>query len=572
MNKWFYRAVGAVGVAGGALLLSSGVAHAEHADEARSTVDPQVMRGLVADLFTPTGGPHYVGLSIDEPAAQSRPTAGGREEFLGGLFGGLTDGGPLGGLTSSLTGSGPLGGLAGSLTGGGPLSGLTGSLTGGDGAGLLGGLTGGGKSGLLGGLTGGLMGDNGPLSAVTGGLTGGLDKGPLSSLSGLTSGLTGDSLTGQTPALDPALLKDLLTDDQLAALTTQGPASTDIIDPALRGSDADTTGSRPIQLDPDLARQVNDATGPMLSAMIADAVAQQMGMAAGDLGLPTGSGDAVAAGALPTGSTDPAGALPSGSTDAERAGAVTEGLPFVSDLPIVGSLLGSEGPLGKVVVVGDFANKLPLVGDLLGGNLDPSNVGKLPVVGNLLNNGLLKSGDGPKLPIVGNLPFLGDALSNLGQTAAAAQPSNPLSGLTPDQMRALPGLNPTDTRQPGARPAQPGPSVPGPAMQGPAMQGPAAQPDGQATTPAHVGRHRATDRPEVIDPDLESGTLPLVGALTGDNGGVGTFPLSTLMRDVPLINEVPLVGDLGSPLEVLNSLPLVSSLTGLLPIESDTAA
>src|SRR5581483_6843119 len=62
MNKWFYRAVG---VASGALLLSGGTAHAGAAHE--SKVDPQAMRGLLADLFTPTGGQHHLGLSIDKP-------------------------------------------------------------------------------------------------------------------------------------------------------------------------------------------------------------------------------------------------------------------------------------------------------------------------------------------------------------------------------------------------------------------------------------------------------------------------------------------------------------------------
>jgi hypothetical protein len=67
MNKWFYRAVGAVGVAGGVMLLGSGVAHAETVSEAQPTADLQAMRGLVADLFSPTGGLHNLGLSIDMP-------------------------------------------------------------------------------------------------------------------------------------------------------------------------------------------------------------------------------------------------------------------------------------------------------------------------------------------------------------------------------------------------------------------------------------------------------------------------------------------------------------------------
>jgi hypothetical protein len=56
MNKWFYRAVGTVGVASGFLMLAGGVAQADEADVAQPAVDPQQLRGLLADLFTPTAG------------------------------------------------------------------------------------------------------------------------------------------------------------------------------------------------------------------------------------------------------------------------------------------------------------------------------------------------------------------------------------------------------------------------------------------------------------------------------------------------------------------------------------
>lgn len=511
MNKWFNRAVGAIGVASGALLLSSGVAHAGAADEAKPTVDPQAMRGLVADLFTPTGGQHHLGLSIDEQTQ--------REEFISGLLGGSGGGGPLAGLTSGLGGLtggsggasgllgglGGLGGLTGGLTGdGGGLGGLTGGLTGGGGplgglpgGELLGGLTGGGNP--LGGLTGGLTGDGGPLGTVTGGLTNGDGA-----VGGLTSRLTGRLFGGgdkaQAPAgLDPAML-DMLTDDQLG-LVQPGPASTDLIDPSLRGTPADTTGQQAVQLDPDVARQVNDLTSPLMSAMIADAIAQRMGLAAGEF--------------------------------VEEPADVEENLPVVGGLPVIGDLLGPDGPLGGVLVVGDFTNGIPLVGPALNGNLGPDSLNNVPVVSQLLNRGLLNTGQGGGLPLVGGLPFIGDALKNT--------------------MKAGPSVIPVNQQPTSVLPRTAPQQVPA-----------GAQTQKPAADPMHVGRHRTTDRPELTDPDyLESGSLPLVGSLTGASG-VGTLPLTSLVRD----SGLPLVGDLGGSLRMLKSLPLVGTLTGLLDRKS----
>ncbi|HCT75386.1 MAG TPA: hypothetical protein DGT23_02075, partial [Micromonosporaceae bacterium] len=152
MNKWLYRAVG---VASGALLLSSGVAHAESANEAKPTVDPQAMRGLLADLFTPTGGQHHLGLSIDMQRAVSsgilakspldaQPssnrigftarTPGEKDVFVAGLLPDLTNSTPtpdrFAGLAQRkelLPGLGLLGGAAGN---GGLLGGLTGGAGG----------------------------------------------------------------------------------------------------------------------------------------------------------------------------------------------------------------------------------------------------------------------------------------------------------------------------------------------------------------------------------------------------------------------------------------------------------
>jgi hypothetical protein len=62
MNKWIRRAVGTVGIAGGALLLGAGTAHAD--DSVTAAEDPQLLHGLIEHLFSPTGG---AGMSLDTP-------------------------------------------------------------------------------------------------------------------------------------------------------------------------------------------------------------------------------------------------------------------------------------------------------------------------------------------------------------------------------------------------------------------------------------------------------------------------------------------------------------------------
>src|SRR3981189_3665080 len=65
MNKWFRRAVGTVGIAGGVLLLGAGTAHADNSVPAAK--DPQQLHGLFDDLLKPAGGPNNAGLSLDTP-------------------------------------------------------------------------------------------------------------------------------------------------------------------------------------------------------------------------------------------------------------------------------------------------------------------------------------------------------------------------------------------------------------------------------------------------------------------------------------------------------------------------
>src|SRR5256885_14134248 len=55
MNKWFRRAVGTVGIAGGFLLLGAGTAHAD--DSVSAAKDPQLLHRLLEDPFKPARGP-----------------------------------------------------------------------------------------------------------------------------------------------------------------------------------------------------------------------------------------------------------------------------------------------------------------------------------------------------------------------------------------------------------------------------------------------------------------------------------------------------------------------------------
>jgi hypothetical protein len=71
MNKWIRRVAGTVGVAGGMLLLGAGAAHAD------STTNTAPTPGLLDDLFSPTGGPNNLGLSLPRlPLDSALPASG----------------------------------------------------------------------------------------------------------------------------------------------------------------------------------------------------------------------------------------------------------------------------------------------------------------------------------------------------------------------------------------------------------------------------------------------------------------------------------------------------------------
>lgn len=85
MNKWFYRAVGTVGIAGGFLLLGGGAAQAEDVD-ATPPSDPQQLQGLLDGFFTPLGGNDFsqVNLGPNAKGATSDVVLGGQLGSLGG--------------------------------------------------------------------------------------------------------------------------------------------------------------------------------------------------------------------------------------------------------------------------------------------------------------------------------------------------------------------------------------------------------------------------------------------------------------------------------------------------------
>ncbi|MEV0458351.1 hypothetical protein [Catellatospora methionotrophica] len=605
MNKWFYRAVGAVGVASGVMLLGNGVAHAETVTEAQPTADLQAMRGLVADLFSPTGGLHDLGLSLDMtdtrlnaglradgPLSITRGTGdlgltayapGMQNISLTGKAPALTralpDTGLLNGTTGLLKGapkeegglpgldnvtgvlsSGPLGGLLGGQPGGspldglssGPLGGLTGGLTGGaDGGGTLGGLTGGllgSGASPLGGLTGGasplggLTGGDGPLGGLTGGvtdLTGGLSGGlntggraadPLAGLTALTGGDSLGALTGglagernDLSAPQPAPAGS--TQDTFGEWIGGAPAGlpSDMlmrapVDPLLGDVDAlDPSDSLGVTLDPALSRQVADATSQIVPALIADAMGRN---SADDL-------------------------------LATEGAETTEGLPFVDKLPLLGDVLGKGGPLDGVLVVGDIAKQLPGVRDLANGTFSLDTVSRLPIAGNLVTGGIVQGGKpGTGLPVVGSVPIVGDAIGKI---------TGSLNGASPGRGANL--LNPA----PIAAAQQPvGPQLGGPTT----LPAPASQ---------HVGRHRATERPVAGEdaeyagsPTTEAGLpglgeLPLLGGLTGGGGGL-SGPMGGMLGQLPVVNDLPILGNMSTSMEVLRSLPLVGSAAGLLPL------
>jgi hypothetical protein len=106
MNKWFYRAVGTVGIAGGFLLLGGGAAQAEDVD-ATPTNDPQQLQGVLDGFFTPLGGNDFsqVNMGPNAQVGQSDLVLGGQLGSLGGDVAPTRDLGFVGSAPSSPTAS-----------------------------------------------------------------------------------------------------------------------------------------------------------------------------------------------------------------------------------------------------------------------------------------------------------------------------------------------------------------------------------------------------------------------------------------------------------------------------------
>ncbi len=618
MNKWFYRAVGAVGVASGVMLLGNGVAHAEGFAEAKPTADPQAMRGLVADLFSPTGGLHDLGLSLDTPDARlsaglvaDGPLAitrgagnvgitahapGIQDISLAGKLPRLSDVAPrtnlLSSATSLLTGataesgraealplpgldmlsSGPLGGLLGGTPGGSPIAGLSNGPLGG----LANGLIGADGNGTVGGLTSGLLGgDASPLGGLTGGLTAGDKAGsPLDALGGLTGG-DASPLGGIT--------------DSLGGLTgglTGGDKGGSPLDGLTGGLTDGLTGG----LTGGLAGERNNAPAPAprpLGDISQDPFGDWLDPP-GELPVDQVMRQAVIDPLVDTTALDPAdaqGVTLDPSLSAQVADATSQIVPAliadamgknssIDDL-LAGTDIGATeaaGPAEGLPIV----DKLPLVGDVLGnggpldGVLVVGDIAKqLPGVRAVVN-GKLGLDTVTKLPIVGGM--LSSGIVQGGKPGS----SLPIVGSVPIVGDALGkvtgnlsgGLNPGRganllNREPVVGTALPvAQTLPAPAMV-------AAQP--------HVGRHRATERPiagedaEYAESATEAaplpglGDLPLLGSLTGGAGG-GLPLVGDLLGGLPLVSSLPILGDMGTSMEVLRNLPVVGTAAGLLPL------
>ncbi|MFC0533545.1 hypothetical protein [Phytohabitans kaempferiae] len=106
MNKWFYRAVGTVGIAGGFLLLGGGAAQAEDVD-ATPVSDPQQLQGLLDGFFTPLGGNDFSQVNLGPNAKGVTPDVvmSGQLGSLGGDVMPTRDLGFVGSAPSSPTAS-----------------------------------------------------------------------------------------------------------------------------------------------------------------------------------------------------------------------------------------------------------------------------------------------------------------------------------------------------------------------------------------------------------------------------------------------------------------------------------
>jgi hypothetical protein len=620
MNKWLFRAVGTVGVASGIWLLGGTAAHAHEATAAPVT-DPQALRGLLDDIFSPTNGLSDLGLSVDVPGSgvnagldakplQLRPNDGRtgvtarlpqrKDVFLGGRLPDLARSVPA----VSMLPVGRTEGLPG-------LSGIAGGLTGGGAGGLLGGLTNsGGPLGGVGNTLGGAAGlggsgeGGGLLGGLTGNLTGGAQGGLLSGLTGggLLGGLTGapaaspDDNAAQRAQLDPAQFDPAQFDPAQfdsaqfdRAVTDPSQFDPTGMDPAAGKPTVVTSNGTPTDIDPDVATQLNQAGQDLVPMMIARAAAN---VSPGDhapdpFDLDWDLGDDSAVGDDALLGDDLAGLDQSqffaDNPNVDVKMVAPEGIPVVDGLPIVGQLLGDEG-LGKIIVVGNLAQKVPVIGSVLDGQGLPS-IDSVPVVNQVVNRGILSDGRSAGLPVVGSVPMVGDLLGGGtggllggltgggtggilgGLTGGGILGAGPLGGVAGGLLGGTQGglLGGTQGGLLGGTHGEPMRALPAPGMTTarPAMAAHAAVT--KLAAQQHAARHTETDRPiageDVEFPSRTEAGLPVAGQLPG-------LSLGRTLSELPLVSDLPIVGSLPVATGVLRSLPLVGTVAGLLPLDT----
>lgn len=372
MNRWIYRAVGTVGIAGGALVFGAGAAHADQTDLA----DP-----ALADVFSPTSGlppldltdpdrpaPGGAGageLRLDPADGRAAPAArpGGAvagPEVLPGL-----PGLPLG--LDSLLGGLPLGGLplGGAPLDGAPLDGLPvdGLPTNGlplDAVGAPDGSVGAGLP--LGSLP--LSGVGAPDGSPTAG--GPLDS--VATLDGQVIGLPTDAagapapapeVVGPMPFLAQPLQNALLGGRSLGEVVSVGGVTRQV--PVAGPMVGQTVGNLPLVSDVVPAQQANQSDPGTLPAdprtLPADPSTPGLDPAGREQLRPVIADQLAAEGRF----------SPELLGDADSRGAEITGA-----IPLLGPALE---PVGKMVGVGNLADQLPLVGPMAG-----SALGGLPIV------------------------------------------------------------------------------------------------------------------------------------------------------------------------------------------------
>jgi hypothetical protein len=446
MNKWLYRAVGTVGLASGFWLLGGGTAQAHEADAPMPTADPQQLRGLLDDLFTPAGGAD-LGLSrLGVPQ-------------LNGLLGSDS---PVGGV-SQLSGVTQISGAdAGPSRRGGAVSSAPTRRA----ATVLPDVAG--QDSILGGALPDLAGGQPAAGLVPGGALGLLPAAPSSPTAGVdhraliqTPGAEREELLPSLPLVGGLPIVGGLTGGGLPNVANGLPIQGDDLGGSARGAlglpaigdvasvlPADARSALADELGPAgvSARPTADAADSDVPAVIGDDLtAQRPDLFAG----PASAEGLPVLGALDDG---PLAGLPVVGGIARNASAMDSmplvgSLPIVDKLPIFDSLAGDQDALAGSAV-GDQQALTPDMSTTRRGFAPTAN--ERPVAGDDMEylesdvtGSPLSAAALPALPTLGDLPLLGqvkrlpvsDDPSSLPTLPVVGQLTSPLSAL-----RTLPAL------------------------------------------------------------------------------------------------------------------------------------